>query len=69
MDLSILYLTIHYLGTGSGSNLSGVYDLEKSCIPITANMYITMTKTNVKLPRAPIVDIIILNNTFIVVHD
>lgn len=58
-----------YLGTGSGSNLSGVYDLENSCIPITANMYITITNTNVKLPRAPIVDIIILNNTFIVVHD
>lgn len=58
-----------YLGTGSGSNLSGVYDLEKSCMPITANMYITITNTNVKLPRAPIVDIIILNNTFIVVHD
>lgn len=29
----------------------------------------TITKINVRFPKAPIVEIIILNNTFIVVHD
>lgn len=29
----------------------------------------TITKINVRFPRAPIVEMIILNNTFIVVHD
>lgn len=29
----------------------------------------TITKINVRFPRAPIDEIIILNNTFIVVHD
>lgn len=36
---------------------------------MTANIYMTMTKINVKFPSAPIVEIIMLNRTFIVVHD
>jgi len=27
-----------YLGTGSGSNFSGIYSFENSCIPMTANI-------------------------------
>lgn len=58
-----------YLGMGSGQNFSEVQSLEKSCIPITAKMQMTITSTNVRFPRAPIVEMMILRRTFIVVQD